>query len=335
MSKHFRVSSHLPRKLATLGLDLTQILSAAGLQVKLFDQSKVLVTTEELFALWKAIARVSQDPGIGLKLGDEAGFERYDAVAIAAVCSRDLAEALNQLALYKQISCPEEILIQKSAEEWSVQFRWTLASEPEPEALIDNCFAWVLAIARRGTGEAVSPVRIELVQPRADLRSLERHFGCSVLTGADRNALVFSSQDLLKPFHTYSEELLSLVSPKLQEELKRQNEDQTFPEKVRAVIQRRLPGQRPKVQDVARELHLSSRTLQRRLQEHGYSFQQALEEARHELARHYLVHSPLELNETAYLLGYEDANSFVRAFRGWEGVPPAHWREAQKVKVLQ
>jgi transcriptional regulator GlxA family with amidase domain len=56
---------------------------------------------------------------------------------------------------------------------------------------------------------------------------------------------------------------------------------------------------------VASELHLSSRTLQRRLQQNVYSFQQAVEEARQDLARHYLIHSPLELNETAYLLEYE------------------------------
>ena len=85
--------------------------------------------------------------------------------------------------------------------------------------------------------------------------------------------------------------------------------------------------------DIARELHISSRTLQRRLQEAGYSFQQVMEEARHQLARHYLTNSLLELNETAYLLGFEDANSFVRAFRGWEGVPPAHWRGMQRAKA--
>ena len=87
------------------------------------------------------------------------------------------------------------------------------------------------------------------------------------------------------------------------------------------------------MQEIARELHLSSRTLQRRLQEAGYSFQQVLEEARHQLARHYLTSSLLDLNETAYLLGYEDSNSFVRAFRSWEGVPPAYWRGTQQVKA--
>jgi AraC-like DNA-binding protein len=74
--------------------------------------------------------------------------------------------------------------------------------------------------------------------------------------------------------------------------------------------------------------------LQRRLQDAGHSFQQVLEQARHQLARHYLTNSQLELNETAYLLGYEDSSSFVRAFRTWEGVPPAHWRGLQREKAV-
>jgi AraC-like DNA-binding protein len=76
-------------------------------------------------------------------------------------------------------------------------------------------------------------------------------------------------------------------------------------------------------------MRLSTRTLQRRLTGKGVTFQQLLAEARRELARHYLLHSSLELNETAYLLGYEDANSFFRAFHAWEGATPNQWREAQ------
>ena len=55
--------------------------------------------------------------------------------------------------------------------------------------------------------------------------------------------------------------------------------------------------------------------------------------ARYHLARHYLNKSALELNEAAYLLGYDDSNSFVRAFRTWEGVPPGRWREKTHAKV--
>jgi AraC-like DNA-binding protein len=71
----------------------------------------------------------------------------------------------------------------------------------------------------------------------------------------------------------------------------------------------------------AGKLHVSSRTLQRRLQERGVSFQYVLEEARHQLARDNLNTSVPELNEAAYLLGYEGGNSFVRVFRTSGGSP--------------
>jgi AraC-like DNA-binding protein len=71
---------------------------------------------------------------------------------------------------------------------------------------------------------------------------------------------------------------------------------------------------------------MSVRTLQRRLGDERRTFQQLMREARHELARHYLSQPKLELNETAYLLGYEDAHSFFRAFQQWEGRSPGAWR---------
>lgn len=77
---------------------------------------------------------------------------------------------------------------------------------------------------------------------------------------------------------------------------------------------------------MARELRLSTRTLQRRLFDEGATYHDVLEEARREMAHHYLRQPSLELKETAYLLGYEDPNSFIRAFHRWEGTPPGEWR---------
>jgi AraC-like DNA-binding protein len=165
------------------------------------------------------------------------------------------------------------------------------------------------------------------------VKTIERHFGCEVICGAPRNAIVFCAGDTQRQFVTRNAELLAMLAPQFEEELKQENPDENFADRVRVAIQQKLTGQRPTIEDIADTLHVSSRTLQRRLQEEGLNFQLVLEEARHHLARYYLNNSVLELNEAAYLLGYEDANSFVRAFRTWEGVPPARWREQQRVRV--
>ena len=333
MSKHFRVPSRLPEKLEELGVGVSAVLRGAGLPQGLFGQPRVLVTTEEFFALWRGIGQVSADPAIGLLLGTETKAEHFDPIALAALSSGSFSEAVQQIARYKQLSCPEEIVHESDGDEWSIHFRWLLAEEDEPEALTDLCFAWMLSIARHGTGTSLTPLRLELARPRAHAKTLERHFGCPIRFGASRNAIVFRASDAMRPFVTRNAELLAMLAPQLDEELKEHKGQESFPERVRATIQKKLAGRRPKMHDVARELRISSRTLQRRLQDGGYSFQRVLEEARHQLARHYLSNSVLELTETAYLLGFEDANSFVRAFRSWEGVPPAHWRGLQRAKV--
>jgi AraC-like DNA-binding protein len=294
----------------------------------------VLLKTEELFALWRAIEEVSTNPAIGLQLGTETKTERFHPVSLAALSTENFGTAVEQMARYKQLTCPEEILQTKDSDEWRIQFHWLLADEVEPPVLIECCFAWVLSVARHGTGTRISPLRVELVQPRAHVKTIERHFGCPVLSGAPQNAIVFRAADAERPFVTRNAELLAMLAPQFEEELRQESKDENFLERVRIAIQQKLTGQRPTIEDIADALHVSARTMQRRLQEEGSSFQRVLEEARHQLARHYLNNSVLELNEAAYLLGYNDSNSFVRAFRSWEGIPPARWREEQRAKAV-
>jgi AraC-like DNA-binding protein len=333
MNKHFRVSGSTFVKLEELGVRASAVLRRAGLPQGFIDQPRVLLNTEELFALWRAIGEVSANPAIGLLLGTETKTERFHPIGLAALSTENFGSAIDQMARYKQLTCPEEILQERDDEEWSIQFRWLLADEIEPPVLNECCFAWVLSIARHGTGMRLSPLRVEFVQPRAQVKTLERHFACPVVSGAARNAIVFRAADAQRPFVTRNAELLGMLAPQFEKELRQENGDENFIERVRVAIQQKLAGRRPNIEDIADALHISSRTLQRRLQDEGASFQRVLEEARHQLARRYLNNSVLELNEAAYLLGYEDSSSFVRAFRTWEGIPPARWREEQRAKA--
>src|SRR5438309_6240840 len=164
MNKYFRFSGTTFSKLEALGVRPSDVLRRAGLPQGFLDQPRVLLKTEELFALWRAIGESGTNRTIGLLLGTENKTERFHPVGLAALSSENFGSAIDQMARYKQLTCPEEILQKKDDEEWSIQFRWLLAEEVEPPALIECCFAWVLSTARHGTGTRLSPLRVEFLQ---------------------------------------------------------------------------------------------------------------------------------------------------------------------------
>ena len=95
---------------------------------------------------------------------------------------------------------------------------------------------------------------------------------------------------------------------------------------VRQRISARLGQGAVKLADVADDLHLSTRTLQRRLMDAGVAFQTLLDATRNELACHYLAHSDMPITEVGYLLGYQEPSAFHHAFKQWQGVGPGQYR---------
>jgi AraC-like DNA-binding protein len=326
MSNQFKVSKLWAQRLQEHHISLPAVLRRAGLPAGFFQQEKIYVTTAELFALWRAVGETSGDPVIGLKLGVEARLERYDPAAIAAVCSRSFRDAVQRIAFYKQLSCPEEIRLRTVRNETSVEFAFIQAEGDEPDVLVDICLSWIFSIGHRGTDGNVKPLRVELIRPVRHRELLEAH--------AERNVLVYRSSDLDRPFTTHNPELLKIVGAQLETEVKARNASSDIGEQVKRTLRHSLAGKRPTLQQVAKDLHLSVRTLQRRLTDAGITFQQLGEETRLDLAHHYLKQNAVELNETAYLLGYQDSNSFFRAFQAWEGTSPGEWRSHHRTPEM-
>lgn len=325
-SDRFKVSKLWATRLPEFQISVPAVLRRAGLPAGFFRQEKIYVSTSELFAFWRAVGQTSADSAIGLKLGTEPRFERFQPTAIAAVCSHSFRDALQRINRYKQLTCPEEIRARKSRDEAFVEFIYTQSEELQPDVMVDLVLSWILAIGRRGTDGQITPLRLELTRPPLNRELLESHFGCRVRFKAGRNALVFRNSDLDQPFVTHNEDLLNALGAQLESELQERHSSADISEQVKYTLKRSLAGKRPTLPQVARELCMSSRTLQRRLTNADITFQQLVEGTRREMARHYLQHSAVELTETAFLLGYEDANSFFRAFQGWEGTSPGEWR---------
>jgi AraC-like DNA-binding protein len=337
---HFRVSSSaqdrmkLPRifwvGLKSIGLTPGAVLRQCNLPPTVYS-GESLVTTAQNFAIWRAIRELSNDPTVGWKFMRQVETDQYHPTLLAALHARNYRESIERLARYKQLCSAEEFRITQKGDEVLVEVSWPFASgEPAPALLIDAIFALVTELGRRGTKTKLHPKRLELARPAERENGLEEYFGCPVKYRATGDALVLRAADLHLLFVTHNEELLQMLAPQFEQELKERQTPQSVLKQVKWVLTRLLSGSRPDLPMVAKELGMSERTLQRRITGEGTTFRQLLSETRHELVREYLGNASVEITEAAFLVGYEDPNSFYRAFRSWEGQTPAEWRAAHR-----
>jgi AraC-like DNA-binding protein len=98
--------------------------------------------------------------------------------------------------------------------------------------------------------------------------------------------------------------------------------------RARAAIMEQLPSGKVSDESVADALHMTSRTLHRRLKEQAYSFRDLLKDVRQQLATQYIGDDSLTLTEISFLLGFSEMSSFSRAFKNWNGVSPSEARQS-------
>lgn len=209
----------------------------------------------------------------------------------------------------------------------TVAIKWLYAPGPEPGLLVDVAFASLVELGRRGTGQHIRPLRVDFSRQKPEGEEHSDYFACPIRWGAPANALVLALQDLDRPFPGHNPELLDLLTPALSSALVELHAMTSTRDRVKVVLKRMLASGRPELSDVAHELAMSERTLQRRITDEGTTYRALLVEARQELGRQLLSDKSAGLNEVAYLLGFQDSSSFYRAFRDWEGVTPSRWRE--------
>jgi AraC-like DNA-binding protein len=327
-----KIPATLPNALREVGVDPADLLRRSGLSPAFWAEGSGVATPEQFFRLWTVLGELSPDPALALKLPRMIPPEKHHPAAIAAQHARDFRDGLNRFARYKLLCCVEELGIEERGGECRVSFDWLEAPGPVPPLLIDVAFSSTVELGRRGTQRDVHPLRVELARPLARRALYESHFGCPVRFGVRRNLLVFRSADLDLPFATYNAELLEMLGPQLDQEVARRKKGRSVSEKVKWIVARSLEKGQLDIVDIARELGLGSRTLQRRIAEEGTTFRSLVDDTRREMARRYLGQPSLALGETAFLLGYEDPNSFFRAFSRWEGRTPAAWRASRRTR---
>ncbi|MES2820795.1 MAG: AraC family transcriptional regulator [Pseudomonadota bacterium] len=309
------------------GVDCRLLFAELGLDYKALNDPDARFAQDAMTRLWARAVELSGNPAIGLNMARVVRPASFHVVGYALMSSLSLKEGFTRLVRYQRIIGEGADLSFRPTPQG---YALTLAihgdhltpARQSPEASL----AYALAFCRWLTGQHLCPLRVSFQgEPPVDLEPYRQVFQAPFQFHAAQYELLFARADMEAPLPTANAALAQLHDRFAGDYLARFS-DTRVTHQARQVLCRLLPQGEPKRDAVAQALHLSQRTLQRRLQEEGSSFQQLLDDTRRELAVQYLAQPHLSLLEIAYLLGFADPSNFFRAFRRWFDETPGHYR---------
>ncbi|MBM7517965.1 helix-turn-helix transcriptional regulator [Nocardioides nitrophenolicus] len=322
--ERFDVDPMMRALLRDLDLSVPRVLKRARLPGQLFAERPIELTVAEYYAFWRAIDDEAASAGrtdTAVAIGNAISVDLFSPPIFAALCSGDLATAATRLAAHKPLIGPLRTDVETDASgRLTITYRWPLGEDPPPLLATAELVFW-MALARIGTREKVGPVAATLPRWIERSPSLTEFLGVRP-TVAELPSITFSGLDAARPFLTENETMWRVFAPELRRRLFDLEAGATVADRVRAALHEALPAGDPSIAAVTSRLNVSARTLQRRLNAEGTSFQSVLARTREDLARHYLARPDLRTSDVAYLLGYADTNSFYRSFKTWTGTTP-------------
>jgi AraC-like DNA-binding protein len=319
-SGRFTVDPGTRALLHDLGIPVARVLRRAHLPAGVFADGPVTMTVEEYYRFWEATDAEAADPDLPARVGRALSVEAFNPPFFAALCSADLHTAAERIAAFKPLVGPVVLDVTTDRRGLTLGFRWPAGPAP-PRLLVGGEFAFWVALARIGTRHEIHPARMTMRRPPVASAATTSYFGTTIGRGRT-DTITFSAEDATRPFLTEDESMWAFFAPELRRRLSELEASATATDRVRAVLHECLPAGRSSIDAVAAQLVLSPRTLQRRLQAEGTNYQAVLADTRARLARRYLQDRTLTVAQIAYLLAYDDTNSFYRAFRNWTGTTP-------------
>ncbi|MEM7794524.1 MAG: AraC family transcriptional regulator ligand-binding domain-containing protein [Cyanobacteria bacterium P01_C01_bin.118] len=330
-SQKFVLDSGLQVLLQDLGVSPQDLLHQARLPLDLFSQPSPTLTTADYFQLWQGLeVLLSSDPAFPLRVAQLTTVESFSPPLFACICSENLNQALPRLAQYKPLIGPLKLDVVKTDHQTQIALEELPGQPPLPQSLIATELAFFVHLARLTTRARIVPLAVQSTVTITAATQFNAFFSVH-LTRGQLNAVTFSAADAQRPFLTSNAGMWSIFEPELQKRMKHLEIGSQFCDRVRACLMETLASGQCSMAEIAQKLAVSSRTLQRRLQAEGTSFQQELSNLRAELANHYLANTPYSSAEISFLLGYSDPSSFFRAFHLWTGKTPDTVREMSQL----
>lgn len=332
-----RAARDVVRYAVARGASEGDLLDAAGISPEALRDPDGRVQGDAHGRLWEAAAEAVGDPDLGLHLGARYRHDALSIVGHVMLSARTLGEALDALAEYSTLFAE------------GVRTRLDRGGGGRPAALefatvdagtsylvgasrhpIECLMTSVAAVAEVLTGSPLPVLAVAFVHARPPSGSAahEAAFGVAPTFGAPVARLAFEASSLRWPGTAASPRLFATLThgaDLLLGDLEAARGDGLRP-RVAEAVAGHFRGRVPSLSDVAADLAMGERTLQRGLKAEGTSFQRVVGDVRLALARHHLDRPHATIQEVAFLLGYAEPSAFHRAFKRWTGRTPQAYR---------
>ena len=308
------------------GAEVVPWLARHGLREASVDDHELSMSLDAFRGLLLDAMIVTREPAFGLFVGQRLHATVHGMLGYAVLSSASIQQAIEVVERFIQVR-------------FSLV---TIASEPraggvhvyirdrQPLGEIRRPVVESVVMAIKNVLDTISMgacrfSAVELAFDQPEYAPLARELlGCDVRYGRPSSGFRLSQDALAVPLRMADAVAFRDAEAILQRELDRIGA-RSLADRVRRLLVEQGNGF-PSLKTTARVLHVSPRTLHRRLIEEGTSYRELLEDVRRSLASEYLRSERLSIEEIAFTLGYTDLANFRRAFRRWEGVPPSEYR---------
>jgi AraC-like DNA-binding protein len=288
-------------------------------------------------AIWllDQVALGTRDEAVGLHAAERLQQGDFDILEYAAASTATMGESVVTANRYMRlVHDATEFSLEVDGESamWRFGFSPDVALSPPATEYFT---AIVVLLGRRFAGcDFLSGGAVHFTHPAPrDSSEHQRIFGNTVRFGQSQNAIAMPLSALSLPMVRSDPALRTLLERVAGEMLDRLPKTDALTSQVRRLLAAELGGGDPGIVALAKKLHMTPRTLRRRLEEVGTTHRDVLEHLRKELALRYVGERSIGTSEVAFLLGYSNASAFHKAFKRWTGVSASEYRKRDGSKA--